>query len=97
MGQPQPQQERQLAEARREVETRKARVFRNDGKGNHTQLRVEPKESSTFVLGSVLFNGIIVDILDEEELYQGWEYVRFSPNQDTDIRGWVRKIYLQYQ
>ena len=97
MGQPQPQQERQLAEARREVETRKARVFRNDEKGNYTQLRVEPKESSTFVLGSVLFNGIIVDILDEEELYPGWEYVRFSPNQDTDIRGWVRKIYLQYQ
>ena len=93
----QKQQERQLAETRREAGTRKALVFRNDGKGTFTQLRVKPNEFSTFVFGSVLFNGTIVDILEEEELNAEWQYVRYSPDRDTDIRGWVRKIYLQNQ
>jgi hypothetical protein len=97
-GQPQQQpshlqQERQLAEARRKAGTKKATINRNDGRAKYIQLRIEPKNDSTFVIGSVLFNGTEVDILEGENTE--WQYVRFSPDRDTEVRGWVRKIYLQ--
>ena len=38
----------------------------------------------------------IVDILEREELNAEWQYVRFSPYRDTNVSGWVKKIYLQY-
>ena len=89
----QQQQERQLAEARRKAGTKKATINRNDGLATYTQLRVEPNELSTFVIGSVLFNGIEVDILDGEN--GEWQHVGFSPNPGTEVSGWIRKKYLQ--
>ena len=80
------------ADVRPEARTRIAKVSRNDGQASFIKLREEPNASSSF-RGSDLPNGTIVDILLEEEPYPGWEYVL---GRDTDVRGWVEKIYLQY-
>jgi len=94
--QPWLQQERPLAEARRETGTRKARVSRNDGQADFIKLREIPNQSSKFKPVPDLPNGTIVDIFEGEELNAEWQYVRFSPEQDTSVSGWVKKIYLQY-
>ncbi len=84
----------------REV-TRKARINRTDGQAKFIKLREKPQLTSNFEPVQDLPNGTIVDILEGEnwniEWNSEWQYVRFSPDRDTDIRGWVRKIYLQYQ
>jgi hypothetical protein len=83
----------------REV-TRKAMVNRNDGKATFIKLREKPNESSDFMPVPDLPNGTSVDILEGDERnvqwYAEWEYVRFSPDRDTNVSGWVKKIYLQY-
>ena len=87
-----PEVERQLTE----VGTRKARVYRNDGQADFIKLRETPNQSSKFKPVPDLPNGTIVDILEREELNAEWQYVRFSPYRDTNVSGWVKKIYLQY-
>ena len=84
----------------REV-TKKARINRTDGQAKFIKLREKPQLTSNFEPVQDLSNGTIVDILEGKnwniEWNPEWQYVRFSPDRDTDIRGWVRKIYLQYQ
>ena len=76
----------------------KARINITDGQADFIKLRETSRQSSNFVQDVPdLPNGTIVDILEGEELNAEWQYVRFSPDRDTDIRGWVRKIYLQNQ
>ena len=74
----------------------KARINRTDGQANFIKLREKPQLTSNFEPVQDLPNGTIVDILEGEELNAEWQYVRFSPDRDTDVRGWVKKIYLQY-
>ena len=83
----------------REV-TRKAIVNRNDGQANFIKLRENPNELPNFKPVPDLPNGTNVDILEGEERNvqwsAEWEYVRYSPDRDTNVSGWVKKIYLQY-
>ena len=83
----------------REV-TRKAIVNRNDGQANFIKLRENPNELPNFKPVPDLPNGTSVDILEGDERnvqwYAEWEYVRFSPDRDTNVSGWVKKKYLEY-
>ena len=71
-------------------------INRNDGKANFIKLREEPNESYNFMPVPDLSNCTNVDILEEKELNIQWVYVRFSSDRDTNVSGWVKKIYLQY-
>jgi hypothetical protein len=83
----------------REV-TRKAIVNRNDGQANFIKLRENPNEFSNFMPVLDLPNSTNVDILEGEERNvqwnAEWEYVRYSPDRDTNVSGWVKKKYLEY-